>query len=61
MSGENKPQNKGQIGVRLSAESQVLRMKLAKKLGVPMTAVIEIGIRKLAEAEGVKIEPGDLK
>lgn len=40
--------------IRLSDEARRLKAKLAKKLGIDETAVIEMGIRKLANTEGVK-------
>lgn len=39
---------------RLSEEAKRLMQLLAQKLGVNQTTVLEIAVRKLAEAEGVK-------
>ncbi len=40
--------------MRLSQEARRLLDKMAKKLGISRTAVIEVAVRRLAEAEKVK-------
>lgn len=42
--------------IRLSQDAQTLRSKLAKKMGINQTAVIETAIRLLAEQKGVTVE-----
>ncbi|MCZ7554758.1 MAG: hypothetical protein M5U05_19645 [Anaerolineales bacterium] len=44
-----------QTSIRLSRDGQILRRLLARKLGLSQTAVIELGIRRLAELENVKV------
>ena len=44
--------------IRISEEAKRLLAALAAKLGVSRMAVIEIAVRKMAEAEGVKAEVG---
>jgi hypothetical protein len=40
---------------RLSDEGELLLAETARKLGIKQTAVIEMGIRKIAEREGVSL------
>jgi predicted DNA-binding protein len=49
MDKKNKP-----TSIRLSQEGKQLRKLLAQKLGLSESAVVELAIRKLAEAEKVK-------
>lgn len=49
---------KKQASYRMSAVAKALLAQLAQKLGLSQTAVIELAIRRLAEAEGVKAEVG---
>lgn len=42
---------------RLSDDARVIIGLLAQKLGVSNTDVIEISVRKLAQAEGVQLPP----
>jgi predicted transcriptional regulator len=42
--------------IRISEEAKRLLAALADKLGISQMAVIEIAVRKMAEAEGVKVE-----
>ena len=42
--------------IRLSEDGKQLRKKLAKKLGLSESAVIELAIRRLAGMEDVKME-----
>jgi predicted DNA-binding protein len=42
--------------IRLSEDGKQLRKKLAKKLGLSESAVIELAIRRLAGMEDVKTE-----
>lgn len=39
---------------RLSDDARWLAASLSAHLGIPMTSVVEIAIRKLAETEGIK-------
>lgn len=39
---------------RITSEAEKLLEKLVAKLGLTETAVVELGIRRLAELEGVK-------
>jgi hypothetical protein len=43
--------------IRLTAEARELRIALAQKLGLNASAVLELAIRKLADAEGVTLKP----
>lgn len=45
-----------QTSIRLSAETMALREALSGRLGISSSAVLEMAIRKLADAEGVKVE-----
>jgi biotin operon repressor len=47
---------KEQTSYRISTTAKQLLALLATKLGLSQTAVIELAIRRLAEAEGVKVE-----
>ena len=49
MDKKNKP-----TSIRLSEEGKQLRKLLAQKLGLSESAVVELAIRKLAEAERVR-------
>jgi len=40
--------------IRLTPEAKRLMAALAKKLGVSLTAILEIAIREKAKAEGIK-------
>ena len=40
--------------IRLSEEGKQLRKFLAKKLGLSESAIVELALRRLAEAEGVR-------
>lgn len=44
------------VSYRLSEEDKQFIELLAKHLGVSETAIIKLAIRKLAKAEGVRIE-----
>lgn len=48
--------NKQPTSVRLSPEAKRLLERLADKLGVTQAAIIEMAIRRMAEAEGVSLE-----
>lgn len=41
---------------RMTADARELRKKLSKKLGVSMSAVMELALRRLAEQEGIQLE-----
>lgn len=43
--------------MRLSEEAKQLLDRLAHKLGINETSVVEMAVRKLAEAEGVREQP----
>jgi hypothetical protein len=45
--------NKQQVNVRLSSVGRSLLEQLATTQGISQAAVIEIGLRKLAAAEGI--------
>lgn len=49
-----KPKN-----LRISPAADTLIRALADKLGLSQTSVMELAIRKLAEAEGVKLDTGE--
>jgi hypothetical protein len=42
------------VTIRLSDEGRRLRTRLSKTMGIDETAVIEIAIRELAAAKGIK-------
>ncbi len=44
---------KSSTSIRLSPEAEKLRTKLAAKLGINKTAVIELALREFAEKHGV--------
>lgn len=46
---------KKQVGVKLTTDARRLREELAQSLGIDKTAVIELAIRRLAQAEGVTL------
>jgi len=46
--------NKEQTSMRLTPEAKRLLEKLAKKLGVSRTAVMEMAVRRMAEVEKIK-------
>ena len=46
--------NKEQTSMRLTPEASRLLEKLAKKLGVSRTAVMEMAVRRLAEVEKIQ-------
>jgi len=46
--------NKTQTSIRLTQEAKRLRKLLSAKLGVSLTAVIELAIREFAKREGVE-------
>ena len=46
--------NKTQTSIRLTQEAKRLRELLSAKLGVSLTAVIELAIREFAKREGVE-------
>ena len=48
--------NKQQTSLRLSAEGRALQEALARKLGLSLTAIVEMAIRELAERKGVKVK-----
>ncbi len=50
--------NKQATSIRLSPEAKNLVEQLAKNLGISHTAVMEIAIRKLAQAENVTAKDG---
>jgi hypothetical protein len=47
---------KEQTSYRISVVAKHLLALLSAKLGLSQTAVIELAIRRLADAEGVKVE-----
>jgi len=49
-----KKKSEYQTSMRLTPEAQRLLLELAKKLGVTLTAIMEIAIRRLAEMEKVE-------
>ena len=51
--------NKQATSIRLTPEAKCLVENLAKKLGVSQAAIIEIAIRRLAQAEKVKCQQED--
>lgn len=44
------------MGIRLSEEAKRLLRLLAQKLGQSQAGIIELAIRRLAEAEGIKVK-----
>lgn len=42
------------LSIRLSPEARRLRAALSQKLGVNLSAVVELAIRQMAKREGVK-------
>jgi len=48
---------KQQTSLRLSLEARAMQEALARKLGVSLSAVIELAIRELATRYNVKIKP----
>lgn len=47
---------KRSTSLRLSDQARELLVKLKKKLGINQTSVLELAIRRLAEAEGIKTD-----
>lgn len=50
-----------QTSMRLSAETLALRKALSEKLGVSPSGIVELAVRKLAEAEHVTLAPPKTK
>ena len=48
--------NKIKAGFRLSAKCKEALVTLSQKLGISLTSVVEMAIRKLAETEKVKVD-----
>ena len=46
--------DKKQVGMKLTGSARRLRASLSQKLGIDQTAVVELAIRRLAQAEGVE-------
>jgi len=46
--------NKPATSFRITEAAQILLEKLAEKLGIAKTAVVELAVRELAKKEGVK-------
>ncbi len=55
---ETQPKRKTPKAFRLTEDGETLLAALAKRLGVKQTAVVEMAIRRMAEAEGVRAEQG---
>jgi hypothetical protein len=49
--------DKKQTSLRLSTEARTLQEALARKLGLSLTAIIEMAVRQLAERYNVKAKP----
>jgi len=48
---------KQQTTIRLTTEGRALQVGLARKLGLSLTAIIEMAVRQLAERYNVKAKP----
>lgn len=48
--------NKIKSGFRLSAPCKEALITISKKLGISLTSVVEMAIRKLAETEKIKVD-----
>jgi hypothetical protein len=51
-------QTKIATSIRLSPEAMELRRSLSALLGIDQTAVVELALRKLAQAEGISTKAG---
>jgi hypothetical protein len=54
-------QPKKPTSIRLSPDAIELRRALSAKLGIDQTAIVELAIRRLAEAEGISTKPGKVR
>jgi hypothetical protein len=48
--------NKVPVAVRLTPAARELMVTMAEKLGLSQAGVLELALRKLAQAEGIKTE-----
>jgi hypothetical protein len=49
--------DKKQTSMRISTEAYMMQVGLARKLGLSLSAVIEMAIRELARVHNVKAKP----